>query len=189
MKDTLKDKIRTEYIHKQLVFVHTPKCGGTYATNILKDLGIPNKEHVQAKQNVNIVHFTIIRHPIDRFESLLNYRLSDKEPRKDWPRHLRHVYNNAASLDTIVGRMSDANITGFYPFKSLVYWTKNVDICITINELQEFLALFGYNYDPNNYARTNVSQKKRGTLSPASRARIAKIFKADIDIFNKWTGA
>ena len=164
MKDTLKDKIRTEYIHKQLVFVHTPKCGGTYATNILKDLGIPKKEHV-------------------------NYRLSDKEPRKDWPRHLRHVYNNAASLDTIVGRMSDANITGFYPFKSLVYWTKNVDICITINELQEFLALFGYNYDPNNYARTNVSQKKRGTLSPASRARIAKIFKADIDIFNKWTGA
>ena len=29
----------------KLVFVHTPKCGGTYASFIFKDLGIKYKEH------------------------------------------------------------------------------------------------------------------------------------------------
>jgi hypothetical protein len=187
MKDTLIDRIRSEYIKKPLVFIHTPKCAGQYATQILRDLGITNKEHTQAKRNANVVYFTIIRNPIDRFESLLNYRLSENGPRIDWPRHIKHVYKNGASLDRIVSRMSDSNITGFSPFKSLEFWTKNVDICITINELQAFLALFGYNYDPKNYAPTNVSQKKRGVLSPASRDRIAKIFYKDIDIFNRWT--
>ena len=65
--------IKNKYPNQKLIFVHTPKCGGTYTRQILKDLNIKNKGHVKAKRNEGIT-FTIIREPIERFQSLLNYR-------------------------------------------------------------------------------------------------------------------
>ena len=56
----------------KLCFIHIPKCGGPYAEQILKDLKIRNKFHKQATKNDGLT-FTIIRNPVDRFESLLNY--------------------------------------------------------------------------------------------------------------------
>jgi len=170
---------------KKLVFIHTPKCGGTYAGEIFKDLGIKNKFHNRANKRDGIT-FTIIRDPVDRFESLLNYRLTARRPRSDWPINLRGVYRKKnISLNKIVKRMTNVQIRGFRPYKTLVYWSKNVDIIITIDKLPELLNFFGYKYDKNKYKRKNVSKKTRGKLDENTRARIAKLFAPDVLLYNK----
>ena len=142
-----------------LIFIHTPKCGGSYTSQICRDLKIINKRHNQAIQNEGI-NFTIIRNPVDRFESLLNYRLDENAPRGDWPRQLDYVYNDKnITLNEIVSKMSDNDIKSFTPYNSLIYWTKNVDILITIDQLPALLHFFGYNYNPKNYTKINVSNK------------------------------
>ena len=80
------NNIRKRKHDKPLRFVHTPKCGGSFTSNILKKLDINNNFHKQAsKQDItNSITFTVIRHPVERFESLLNYRLSEPCPRNDW---------------------------------------------------------------------------------------------------------
>jgi hypothetical protein len=174
----------------KLVFIHTPKCGGMYVATILKDIGIRNKGHVLAERSAdtNFINFTVIRNPIDRFESLLNYRLDEKLPRSDWPKHLVDSYENInMQLNEIVNRMSDAEIIGFKPYNSLSHWGQNVDIFITIDELKEFLEMFGYHYNENDYKKINVSKKQRGTLDMSNRRRIAKLYDDDMKLFYKWT--
>ena len=68
------DELIINKSNKKLIFIHTPKCAGTYVNTILSYLGIQNKGHNQAIQNEGIT-FTVVRNPIERFESLLNYRL------------------------------------------------------------------------------------------------------------------
>ena len=170
-----------------LVFVHTPKCGGSFVNRILRDLNIPTLGHVQAPRSQRII-FTVIREPVGRFESLLNYRLSESTPRKDWPKHLAYVYNDLnISLNTIVEQMSDSQILGFDPFKTLKYYSKNVDVLIVIDELKDFLAVFGYEVDISHYDKRNVSQKNRGVLNAANRNRIARLFKRDVKLYEQWT--
>ena len=178
---------------KKLIFIHTPKCGGTYASKILADLKIINKSHIPvnpknhipANGNEKGITFTIIREPIERFESLLNFRLSMK-PLDDWPKHLFYVYDDInMSLNEIVDKMSDKEILGFTPYKSLVYWTKNIDIIITIDQLQEFLIFFGYFYNEDKYQKENVSPKLRGNFSYEIKERIRKLYYDDILLYDK----
>jgi hypothetical protein len=182
------ENIKTNKINKPLIFVHTPKCAGSYVGQILKDLKIKGIQHNQAKRDGNAIYFTVIRDPIKRFESLLNYRLGEYSPRKDWPQHLHYVYNDTSiSLNHIIKKMTDDNIRGFIPYRTLTYWSQNVDICIEIHELKYFLELFGYTYDESNYLSVNVSKKVRGTLNAKSIERLTEIYKEDIDFYNKWT--
>ena len=44
-----------------------------YLYSILKDLGITFNGHYVADENSQNIYFTVIRHPVDRFQSLLNY--------------------------------------------------------------------------------------------------------------------
>ena len=174
--------------NEPLIFIHTPKCGGTYVAQILKDLNIKNKGHKQAIKNEGIT-FTIIRDPIQRFESLLNYRLGEIKPRTDWPKHLKHVYEDKSiTLNEIVSKMSDNEIKGFTPYKTLTYWTQNVNIIITINKLPQLLNFFNYYYDINKYEIKNVSTKIRGKLNDQTKERLKKIFKDDLILFNKING-
>ena len=58
-----------------LLFIHTPKCGGTFVSSILKELNIKIKpQHQVATLNdkANYITFTVIREPISRYISLLN---------------------------------------------------------------------------------------------------------------------
>jgi len=179
------EKLKLENRDKPLIFVHTPKCGGTYVRSILKDLNIKNKGHHVATMNEGI-HFTVIRHPVDRFESLLNYRLGRRGPREDWPKSLYSLYgSDTRTLNAIVDHMSDVEITSFMPYRSLTYWTQNVDICITIDELKEFLQLFGYTYD--DHTPKNVSIKTRGMLNDKNRERIKHLYRNDMTLFNFWS--
>jgi hypothetical protein len=60
-------------------------------------------------------------------------------------------------LNEIVSKMTDAQILEFSPYKTLIYWTKNGDIIITIDELPRLLEYFGYKYDENLFKKTNIS--------------------------------
>jgi hypothetical protein len=169
---------------KKLIFIHTPKCGGTYTSHIMKDLNIYNKGHKKAVKDEGI-NFTIIRDPVERFESLLNYRLGEEKPRRDFPKELHYVYENTdITLNDIVSKMSDNDILGFSPYKSLTYWSENIDILITIEYLPHLLNFFGYNYNINDYRPKNVSKKVRGILNYENRERINKLYNEDVILFN-----
>jgi hypothetical protein len=172
---------------KNLIFIHTPKCGGTYVGTILSYLKIENKGHKLIKKNEEI-SFTVIRNPIERFESLLNYRLCDQIPRNDFPNELRHVYEDKnISLNEIVSKMSDSQILGFTPYKTLTYWTTNVDVIITIDELPKLLELFGYTYDTTIFPKVNVSNKVRGRFNEETIDRLKTLYNDDILLYNKVT--
>lgn len=171
---------------KELVFIHTPKCAGSYVSTILLHLKIKNNGHEEAIPNDKYIYFTVIRNPIERFESLLNYRLNEKNPRNDLPKHLSYVYNDKnVTLDEIISKMTDEEILGFSPYKTINYWTKNVDIIITLDNLSKMLKYFGYEYDINSFDMVNVSKKIRGKLNQQNKDRIKEIFKDDVEIYNK----
>jgi len=187
------NSIRIKKNTHKLKFIHTPKCGGTYVSNILYDLKIINKPHLPVDRKNHIpangdekeIAFTIIRNPIDRFESLINFRLG-MDILEDWPEHLRYVYDDKnINLNEIISKMSDDEILGFVPYKSLVYWTKNVDIVITIEQLEEFLNFFGYFYHAAIYKKENVSIKSRGKFNNETIKRIETLFYYDILLYNK----
>ena len=171
---------------KKLVFIHIPKCAGTYASQYLKDLKITNRGH---SKNINKdeITFAIIRHPINRFESLLNYRLDEKIPRSDWPQSLYHVYENKSiNLDEIINKMTDKDIISFSPYRTLEYWIEGIYLLLTIEEFIPALKLFGYKIT-KIYDKINVSKKERGTISSENKQRLSIIFKRDIEIYNNWT--
>jgi hypothetical protein len=171
--------------NRELVFIHTPKCGGTYVSNILSHLNIKNKGHRQAIVNNNYIYFTVIRNPVERFESLLNYRLDEKAPRNDWPKHLSYVYyDKNITLNDILSKMTDAEILGFSPYKTINHWIKNVDIIITLDNLPKMLEFFGYTYDVKLFKPVNVSNKIRGILNQQNKDRIKKLFNHDVEIYN-----
>jgi len=184
------NSIRLKKNTLKLKFIHTPKCGGTYTNNILYDLQIIDvvfpvnpKNHIPATGDEKEITFTIIRNPLDRFESLINFRLG-MNILEDWPKHLNYVYDDKnITLNEIVDKMTDKEILGFTPYKSLVYWTKNVDIVITIEQLEEFLNFFGYFYDTNKYQKTNVSIKTRGTFNNKIKTRISNLFHDDFLLY------
>ena len=162
---------------KKLSFIHTPKCGGTYASQYMTACNIENKKHKQATKNSNKVFFTIIRDPIKRFESLLNYRLGENHPRPDFSSKLiKHFYNKSHSLDNIIDSIKYKDINKFNPYNKLTYWSKNVDLLITIDELEESLTLLGYNVKDLNFDDLNVSKKERGTFNQNSINKLNSLF-------------
>lgn len=172
---------------KELIFVHTPKCAGSYVSGILSQLKIKNIGHSQAIPNESNIYFTVIRNPVERFESLLNYRLGETLPRNDWPKHLLYVYadKDTIQLNEIVSKMTDEEILGFLPYRTINYWTKNVDIIITLDNLPKMLKYFGYTYDKSLFKPNNISNKIRGKLNQENKDRINILFKDDNLLYNK----
>lgn len=167
-----------------LVFIHTPKCAGTYTGSILEYLKIPNKGHTKYNPSQNEITFTIIRNPIDRFESLLNFRLNIPQvpdPNKTQYSKTPDIFEYS-NLNEIVEKMTDEDILGFTPYKTLKYWTENVDIIITIDELPHLLAFFGYTYP--EFQKQNVSIKSSGTFNKNTKNRIELLFDEDVILYN-----
>ena len=166
------------------MFIHTPKCAGTYVNTILSHLKIQNNGHNQAPPDNEYIYFTVIRNPVERFESLLNYRLGLH--RNNWPTQLLYVFDDKnIQLDEIVSKMSDTDILSFSPYRTLTYYTKNVDIILTVDNLPTFLAYFGYVYDINSFKTTNVSNKIRGKLNQQNKERLKKLFNDDVVLYDK----
>ena len=154
-------KIKQEIINgKTLSFIHIPKCGGCFASQYMDLCNINNKGHNIA-DNENEITFAIIRDPIKRFESLLNYRLGGEKQRLDFPKNLRYVYfDKSISLNEIVDQFTYDDIIKLYPYKNYTYWCQNIDLLITIEELEETLTILGFNVENIICEQKNVSIKK-----------------------------
>jgi hypothetical protein len=112
--------------------------------------------------------------------------LNEKTPRNDWPTHLSYAYaDTTIKLDEIVSKMTDEEILGFSPYKTITYWTKNVDIIITLDNLPKMLDYFGYTYDVTSFKSVNVSTKMRDKLNQKNKDRIKFLFKDDIEIYTR----
>ena len=82
-------------LNTNLTFVHTPKCGGTYVRSILNQMpSINMKKGHRTADSQDRLTFTVVRDPVERFESLINYRLEERMPRRDWPKQVRNAFGN-----------------------------------------------------------------------------------------------
>ena len=180
------NKIKNNKKNKSLTFIHTPKCGGRFVDVILRSINVKNKNHHRAHPENDGITFTVIRDPIERFESLLNYRLGLDRPIGHRGSVIYNVWKDKSiSLNEIVEKMTDSEILGFKPYNSLCYWSENVDIFITIDKLEEFLSFFGYKIDITKYQPKNVSLKIRGTFNEATKKRISNLYSDDIVLYRR----
>ena len=177
---------------KKLTFIHIPKCAGSFASQYMKLLNIPNKGHklVESIPETDAIYFGIIRDPVDRFESLLNFALNLRRPPFRFPARLCTTYfDKSIQLNDFLNQMTDAEIADIKLYLTLTCWTKNIDLIITVDELEETLTLLG-NVMPEDFAgfaNKNVSKKDRGVLSDENRARIANIYSEDVQLFKNLT--
>ena len=173
---------------KKLRFIHIPKCAGSYAAQYIEHFGIINNGHNVATNNkLNEITIGIIRNPVERFESFLNFRLNKEHPGNDWPKHLHYLhYDKTKSLNEIIQKLKPIEMLSFDPFRTYMYWTQNINLLVTIKEFLPTLHLLGYSTD-KIFPKMNVSDKNRGTLSQESINKLKKIFKIDMIIYNYWT--
>lgn len=186
--------IKSQKKNYKLLFIHNPKCGGTFVKDILTDINIKTKpSHAVATSNdqKKYITFTIVRDPIARFESLLNDLLGKRKKVKELP-ILDHLFNDETrkwddiSLNDVLELFDDETI--LLPLKtqrSLITFCENVDIIITIDQIFELLHAFGYNIDINKYTSKNVSKKTRGKFNNNSLNRLNKLFMKDKIFYNK----
>lgn len=167
----------------KLGFYHIPKTAGTYVRTILDQFDITYYYHDLPTGDEPETTFTIIRDPIDRFESFLNYILQESEPRENFPIDLHYVYIfKTVTLDKIIEKMTDDEIikltgNGYNLLKEY----DTVDHKFTIDGLKPFLNSHGYHY--KDIDKVNVSKKERGTFSNDTKQRLKILFKEDIDYF------
>jgi len=167
----------------KLGFYHIPKTAGTYVRTILDQFDITYYYHNLPQGNEPETTFTIIRDPIDRFESFLNYILQESEPRATFPKHLHYVYQDKSiTLNMLIDVLTDdeINILTNIGYNKLTEWNK-VDHKITIDGLKQLLNNYGYHY--KDIDKVNVSKKERGSFSNDTKQRLKILFKEDIDYF------
>ena len=182
-------KIKEEKKGLKLVFIHTPKCGGSYVNSILRYLRIKRNGHLQATKELQekYITFTVIREPVERFESFLNYRLGEITPRSDWPEYLNHAFmNKSITLNEIIKLIQKKDIEQLHPYKTLEYWTENIDIIITMKDLRPLLTYFGYRYNNRRFKRCNISKRNRGSLNEESKEKVKEIFIDDLKLYNQF---
>lgn len=177
--------------NKPLFFVHVPKCGGTYVNSIISKVDVKSFKkideftHKTATKEVNDNHivFAVIRDPISRYESLINYRISTNR--------IANLFNSTIDdhddINSYVNNQPDEILSSFSPYYTLTYYSRNVDIFITIDELSDFLAFFGYDISKINYPKLNTSSRKYGRFNKKTIDRVSKIFKDDIKFYQENT--
>ncbi len=179
-----KREIIQKHKGKKIAFVHIPKCAGTFVKRYCKDFGIEYLGHKKGG-DANVFYFSVIRDPIQRFESFLNYRLW-KGDVNSWPKRMHYIFGDEnVDLNQIVSKLEDDDFQKFNPYKTLEYWTTHCHLLITIDELFDFLQECGFENIKEN-PKENVSTKKRGTLNQESIQKLEKIYQKDIELYKKW---
>jgi len=176
--------------NKPLFFVHVPKCGGTYINNIIKKTNINSskksglKTHKPATEEVNHNHivFAVIREPVSRYESLINYRIRTDRI-GSFSKNIKHCDN----INAYIEKQTDATLTSFSPYNTLLHYSKNVDIFITIDEVKDFFEFFGYSISKTQHKAVNTSTRKYGRFNDKTIKRIVKLFKKDIEFYKEKT--
>lgn len=190
-KLSLIESLKSRLATSKLTFIHVPKCGGTSVNDFIhryarsKIFGT-NPKHRQPRSSDG-VSFAVIRDPVKRFESFLNYRLGEANSRADWPPRLVYLYSDkTAALDEVVAQMTIKEMQSFIPYRSLKWYTKDVDLVLTLEEVIPALKQLGFDV-PNALSVCNSSKKIRGSLSDASKEKIKQAFHDDMLVWDQWT--
>ena len=203
-----------------LVFVHIPKCGGCFVGSVLAKLGAARVDRLNSADPGNVPGivdlghrplsaltsaqqaklashetWTVVRHPVARLESLLNYRLDEAERawkargpaayRGDWPQRLKSAPPARVDVDGLVKAMTDDELRAFRPYRTLKHYARGCKHKILIADLGRFLAHKGYPTDVSSFPRRNCSTRVRGELSPESKARIARVYADDVMFYER----
>ena len=185
----------------QFDFSHIPKCAGQYFNEFFKsDSQINSLGHIRDGIQSNnslkrlnpLIKFTIIREPISRFESYLNYSLEYGYFQKYFPYDLLMEKDDIHfDLNYMVKQMSDDFIVnGEGLFRNYTFWTKGMDYVFTIHQFEKIYELLNENFnnklnDPNAKMYKNKSSKNWGAFHLGTKTRLKVLFKKDIEIFNK----
>jgi hypothetical protein len=177
--------------NKPLFFVHVPKCGGTYVNNVISKADVNSfkkigkNTHKTATKEINDTHivFAVIREPISRYESLINYRISTDRIAKKF----KSTIDDYDNISLYVNNQTDKILSSFRPYYTLIHYSRNVDIFITIDELTDFLTFFGHDISKIDGSKLNTSTRKYGKLNKNTIDRLRKIFKEDIKFYQENT--
>jgi hypothetical protein len=171
-----------------LYFIHIPKAAGTYARVICDQLNINHQKaytHKKASKLINDRHivFAILREPVSRYESMLNYRLFKIKDTSRKPNGNIDDYNDIN--DFIANQTDDFLLNVGSSFQTLLKYSKFVDIFITIDEFEDFLNFFGHHIPENLKKRKNQSERPKGKFNNITINRIKKLYAKDIEFYNR----
>ena len=140
------------------------------------------------------ISFTVIREPVARFESYLNFILDERC-------NIASLENKVASnsseswgqwkegnitLNEIIEILTPDDIPHRGQFRTLSYYTKNVDVLLIIDEVIPFFKSLGFK-TKHKLPHLRNSAKTRGTLNEKSKAKIRQIFHEDVKLYEHWT--
>lgn len=193
------DRLKREMKHKPLTFIHIPKCAGTFVRNFLpkindtkdKSLQIRYKGKHEKASIEDVPAIAIIRHPIERFESMLRYRLDRIENHADLQQILEHLklLQKQVTLNNIVEQMTNEQILNISPFQSLSYYQDNVAFMFTIDKFIPVLDYLGFSTKDIQMElkinTTTISDYQE--LSAENKKRIRQLYKDDLKLYRKWT--
>lgn len=169
-------------------FVHVPKTGGTYLKSFMArcapDVELPRRGHEH--RSLDREHFLVLREPAARFESFLSMRLNEPRARGGWPgRTLAFAEAKNMTLDAVVDRLSDADMTNFVPFRTLGYFvnTKSLLVC-GVPDALAYLAAYGAVPDDCAPAPSPPrAPRDHGRLGASRRARVRGVFANDTNLW------
>ena len=183
-------------------FAHIPKCAGQYFAeffksdsqiNMLGHIRDGKKKDLPLKRLHPLNKFTIIREPLSRFESYLNYSLEFGYFQKYFPYDLLMEKDDKGfDLNYMVSQMSDDFIVkGEGLFRNYTFWTEGMDYVFTIHQFEKIYEILNDNFreklnDPKAKMYKNKSSKHWGSFDLRTKTRLKKLFHKDIVIFNKF---
>jgi len=131
--------------------------------------------------------YTVIREPVERFISFVNYRLDEHAPRSDWVRKgLPWTTNITEAIDAMV----DEDIENFQPQLTLTAYINEATspVLCSIEEfasyIQQELGFSGCGELPSE----NPSSTTHGEPRPDQLARIERVLAADVELWQQHCG-
>ena len=172
-------------------FIHIPKAAGV---SVWQDVykvepvgHISYSEYKIFKDLIGIEWFTIVRHPIKRFESAYNY-LQQGGRGTDYDygvRELLKTYNNID--DFIEAFLSDVELQNIEHFRPMCYWLDDIPenlLVFKIEELEELNKWLQQRFNCRLLNRRNEMKIKAERMSRESQIKLVKYYSVDFLRFN-----
>lgn len=178
---------------KKITFIHIPKCGGTFVRQFIADKPFLYKKNHERAKGKDRPCFAIIRHPVERFESMLRYRLKNIDlPENENLKRILTLLNvmNRDNLDDIIKELSDEELLNFHPFQTLDYYKEEVNLMISFEyfvPMLNYLGICTRNIDTALKINESLDDyKEKYTFNEKSKRRIEKLFQQDIELYDYW---
>lgn len=173
-------------------FVHIPKCGGTAIKTMLNSCShgiVYNLYPFHKPASGDRRSFAVIREPARRFESFLNYRLGEDEPRKDWEWDGVPAWGTVADVAELLDTVPNETMRAFSPFLTQIsYLHTTTNILCSPSDVLPFLGRENITCR-SDVQRENSARKHRGALRADQHERIRGVFWEDDQLWRQFCGS